>query len=134
MNPGTLVLFTDRPESRQDLVQALEAVAPCRLRDAAAVLPAADCIGFVADLDLLQPAQLLRGLRALIAEAPRLPRLFLMRSMGERSLATARSLGASLCLPIDTAAETVAEAMRSFVARPTLEMIHPARPPAPGAR
>jgi putative nucleotidyltransferase with HDIG domain len=128
MSPGTLVLFTDNPEQRQDLVRALEAVAPCRLRDAAAVVPAADCIGFVADLDLLQP-QLLRGLRALINEAPRLPRLFLMRSMGERSLATARSLGASLCLPNETAAGTVAEAMRSFVAGPTAEMIVPPSPP-----
>lgn len=114
MSPGTLVLFTDQPEHRRDLVRALDAIAPCHLRDSSALVPAGDCLGFVADLDLLQPA-LLRGLRALIAEAPHLPRLFLMRSMGERSLSAARSLGAGLCLPFDTAAETVAEAMRSYL-------------------
>lgn len=126
MQPGTLVLFTDRPEQRQDLVQALGAVAPCHLRDAAVVVPAGDCIGFVADLDLLHPT-LLRGLRALIAEVPRLPRLFLMRDMGERSLATARSLGADLCLPPDAEAGAVAQAMRIRLTKPTTPTIRPPR-------
>ncbi len=127
MQAGTLVLFTDRAAQRHDLVRALDEVVPCRIRDAAAVMPAGDCIGFIADLDLLQPAQL-RGLRALIAEAPHLPRLFLIRSMGERSLSTARSLGASLCLPFDTAAGTVAEAMRAHLTNTFPGM---ARRPAP---
>lgn len=120
MRPGTLVLYTDRPERRQDLVRALDAIAPCHVRDASVLAPAGDCLGFVADLDLLQPT-LLRGLRALIAEAPHLPRLFLMRSMGERSLSAARSLGAGLCLPFDTAAGIVAEAMRSHLAGPAAQ-------------
>ncbi len=129
MHTGTLVLFTDRAARRQDLLRALDELAPCHVRDAATVAPAGDCIGFVADLDLLQPTQL-RGLRALIAEAPQLPRLFLMRSMGERSLATARSLGASLCLPFDTAPGTVAEAMRVHLTNPfpgMVRVIAPAR-------
>lgn len=121
MRPGTLVLFTDRPEQRRDLLRALDAVAPCRIRDGASVMPAGDCLGFVADLDLLQAFQL-RGLRALIAEAPHLPRLFLMRSMGERSLSTARSLGARQCLPLDTSPGTVAEAMRIHLAGPAAQM------------
>jgi len=127
MQQGTLVLFTDRATQRLDLVRALDEVVPCHVRDAASVLPAGNCVGFVADIDLLQPAQL-RGLRALIAEAPQLPRLFLMRSMGERSLSTARSLGASLCLPFDTAADTVAEAMRVHLTNPFPGMV---RVPAP---
>ncbi|MCJ2014921.1 HD-GYP domain-containing protein [Methylobacterium sp. J-076] len=130
MRPGTLVLFTDRPAQREGLLRALDAVAPCHPRDAAAVVPAGDCIGFVADVDLLQPS-LLRGLRALIAEAPRLPRLFLMRDTGARSLATARSLGASLCLPPDTAAGAVAEAMRTHLTRPVPEAV-PLRPAGSG--
>lgn len=127
MNAGTLVLFTDRAAQRRDLVRALDELVPCHVRDATTVAPVGDCIGFVADLDLLQPTQL-RGLRALIAEAPQLPRLFLMRSMGERSLSTARSLGASLCLPYDTAPGTVAEAMRAHITNPFPGMV---RIPAP---
>lgn len=127
MQAGTLVLFTDRVAERQDLVRALDEVGPCHVRDAASVVPAGDCVGFVADLDLLHPARL-RGLRALIAEVPQLPRLFLMRSMGERSLSAARSLGASLCLPFDTATGTVAEAMRAQLTNPFPGMV---RVPAP---
>ena len=128
MQAGTLVLFTDRAAQCQDLVRALDEVLPCHVRDAAAVVPLGDCIGFVADLDLLQPTQL-RGLRALIAESPQLPRLFLMRSMGERSLSAARSLGASLCLPFDTAAGTVAEAMRVHLTNPFPGMVRVPTPP-----
>jgi putative nucleotidyltransferase with HDIG domain len=112
MRAGTLVLFSDRPEHGTELLQALEGVAPCRMRAASHLMPAGDCIGFVADLDLLQPS-LLRGLRALIAEAPRLPRLFLLRNGGERTASAARSLGATLCLPLATPPEIVAEAMRT---------------------
>lgn len=117
MHQGTLVLFTDRPDDRADLVRALDGLVPCRLRDAASLAPAGDCIGFVADLDLLQPLSL-RGLRALIAEAPHLPRIVLTRSTSERTLSAARGIGASLCLPSETAAEAVAEAMRSLLASP----------------
>lgn len=119
---GTLVLFTDRPGQHLDLVQALGEIAPCHVRDAAAVAPAGDCIGFVADLNLLQPLQL-RGLRALIAEAPHLPRLFLMRDLGERSLSVARSLGAYLSLPVDTPADQVTDAMRAHLESPLPDLV-----------
>ncbi len=119
MRAGTLVLFSDRPGSGVSLLQALDGVAPCRMRPASHLMPAGDCIGFVADLDLLQPG-LLRGLRALIAEAPHLPRLFLLRQEGERTASAARSLGATLCLPDGTPPEDVAEAMRGQLRRPPL--------------
>ncbi|MBE7245174.1 MAG: HD domain-containing protein [Actinomycetospora chiangmaiensis] len=117
MRPGTLVLFTDRPDQGADLLRALDGIAPCRMRDATLLAPAGDCIGLVADLDLLRPG-LLRGLRALIAEAPHLPRLFLLRGTGERLLAAARGLGATLCLPDGTAPEAVAAAMRTHLSGP----------------
>lgn len=114
MRAGTLVLFSDRPEHGAELLQALGGIAPCRMRAATRLMPAGDCIGFVADLDLLQPS-LLRGLRALIAEAPHLPRLFLLRDAGARTASAARGLGATLCLPEGAPPETVAEAMRTHL-------------------
>jgi putative nucleotidyltransferase with HDIG domain len=118
MHAGTLVLYTDQPAARADLVRALRAIAPCLVLDAAAPAPAGPCVALVADLDLLQPSPLI-GLRALIAATPALPRLFLMRSMGARSLSAARSLGAGLCLPVDTPDATVAEALRAQIQPPT---------------
>ena len=112
MRVGTLVLYTDQPERRADLVQALERISPCAVLAAPAKAPAMDCVALVADLDLLKPSGFL-GLRTLIAQAPGLPRVFLMRSMGERSLSAARGLGARLCLPNDTPPETVADALRA---------------------
>ena len=58
MRAGTLVLFTDRPERGADLLLALDAVAPCRMRPAAPLMPVGDCIGLVADLDLHRPGPL----------------------------------------------------------------------------
>ena len=87
--------------------------------------PPATCIALVADLDLLVPAPL-TGLRSLIASTPDLPRVFLMRSMGTRSLSAARGLGGRLCLPAETPVGTVVEALRAQI-RP------PAAPPKPTA-
>ncbi|MDP4024329.1 HD domain-containing protein [Methylobacterium sp. NEAU 140] len=112
MRAGTVVLYTDQPERRADLVAALEGLAPCAVLAAAAPAPPPPVCGLVADLDLLMPAPFL-GLRTLIAAAPDLPRVFLMRSMGARSLSAARGLGAGVCLPADTPAATVAEALRA---------------------
>jgi putative nucleotidyltransferase with HDIG domain len=112
MRAGTLVLFTDRPAQRCDLLQALGRIAPCAVLAPRARPPADPCLALVADLDLLQPLSFV-GLRTLIAREPSLPRIFLMRSMGERSLSAARGLGARLCLPCDTPADTVAEALRA---------------------
>ncbi|MDP4003216.1 HD-GYP domain-containing protein [Methylobacterium sp. NEAU K] len=117
MRAGTLVLYTDQPARRADLRLALQQIAPCAVLDAAAMPPSGPCLALVADLDLLQPSPLV-GLRTLIAETPALPRVFLMRSMGERSLSAARSLGARLCLPMDTPAETVVEALRAQLSPP----------------
>ena len=114
MRASTLVLYTDQPERRADLVQALDRISPCTVLDASAEAPAGGCVALVADLDLLKPSAFL-GLRTLIAGAPGLPRVFLMRSMGERSLSAARGLGARLCLPNDTPPATVAEALRAQV-------------------
>ncbi len=66
------------------------------------------------DLDLLQPSPL-TGLRALIARAPGLPRLFLMRSMGQRSLSAARGLGSRLCLPAETPVDTIVAALQTQI-------------------
>ncbi|CAM2827347.1 hypothetical protein JHFBIEKO_1807 [Methylobacterium mesophilicum] len=110
MRAGTVVLYTDQPDRRGELLRVLGDIAPCTVLDAAAMPPAGPCLALVADLDLLQPSPLV-GLRTLIAAAPALPRVFLMRSMGSRSLSAARGLGARLCLPVDTPAETVAEAL-----------------------
>ncbi len=112
MRAGTLVLYTDQPERRADLVQALERISPCTVLAAAAEAPALSCVALIADLDLLKPSGFL-GLRTLIARAPGLPRVFLMRSMGERSLSAARGLGAKLCLPHDTPPATVCDALRA---------------------
>lgn len=118
MRVGTLVLYTDQPERRAELVQALERISPCAVLAATAEAPALECLALVADLDLLKPSGFL-GLRTLIARVPDLPRVFLMRSMGERSLSAARGLGARLCLPSDTPPETVADALRAqFPASP----------------
>lgn len=117
MRAGTLVLFTDRPEHGANLLQALGGIAPCRMRPAAPLMPAGDCIGLVADLDLRRPGPL-RGLRALIAEAPELPRLFLLRGTHARTLAAARGLGATLCLPEGTDPDAVAAAMRTQLDAP----------------
>lgn len=110
MRAGTVVLYTDQPGRRGELLRVLGDIAPCTVLDAAAMPPSGLCLALVADLDLLQPSPLI-GLRTLIAAAPALPRVFLMRSMGSRSLSAARGLGAALCLPVDTPAETVAEAL-----------------------
>ena len=112
MRAGTVVLYTDQPARRADLLRALEPFAPCTVLDAAASAPVGSCLALVVDLDLLQPSPLV-GLRTLIAASPALPRIFLMRSMGARSLSAARGLGARLCLPEDTPVETVAEALRA---------------------
>ncbi|MCJ2134334.1 HD-GYP domain-containing protein [Methylobacterium sp. J-026] len=112
MHAGTLVLYTDQPQGRADLVRALEQIAPCAVLRAAEGPPPGPCLALIADLDLLQPSPLI-GLRALIAATPALPRVFLMRSMGERSLSAARGLGGRLCLPMDTPVETVMEALRA---------------------
>ena len=119
MRAGTLVLYTDQPARRAELLHLLGQIAPCQVLDAAAMPPAGPCAALVADLDLLRPSTLI-GLRALIAATPALPSIFLMRSMGARSLSAARSLGARLCLPMDTPAATVVEALRAQL-----------RPPAP---
>jgi putative nucleotidyltransferase with HDIG domain len=126
MRAGTLVLYTDQPGRRADLVRALEQIAPCVSLGPADRPPPGPCLALVADLDLLQPSPLL-GLRALIAASPGLPRLFLMHSMGARSLSAARGLGGRLCLPADTPAATVVEALRSEIAPPTLAR-QPVRP------
>ena len=117
MRAGTLVLYTDQPGRRADLVRALEQIAPCVPLGPAEPPPPGPCLALVADLDLLQPSPLL-GLRALIAASPGLPRLFLMPSMGARSLSAARSLGGRLCLPADTPAATVVDALRSEIVPP----------------
>ncbi|MCJ2057883.1 HD domain-containing protein [Methylobacterium sp. J-048] len=126
MRAGTVVLYTDQPARRADLLLALQPIAPCTVLDAAAMPPAGPCLALVADLDLLQPSPLV-GLRTLIAASPALPRIFLMRSMGARSLSAARGLGAQLCLPEDTPVGTVVEALRAQVS-PVPDA------PEPGAR
>jgi putative nucleotidyltransferase with HDIG domain len=117
MRAGTLVLYTDQPARRAELLRALEAIAPCVMLGAAEAPPTDPCLAVVGDLDLLRPCPLI-GLRSLLAAAPALPRLFLMRSMGTRSLSAARSLGGSLCLPADTPVATVVEALRVAIRSP----------------
>ncbi|MCJ2054369.1 HD-GYP domain-containing protein [Methylobacterium sp. J-070] len=125
MHAGTLVLYTDQPTRRTDLLRALEPIAPCLVLRAAEPAPSVPCIALVADLDLLQPSPF-TGLRMLIAATPALPRIFLMRSMGARSLSAARGLGARLCLPADTPPATVVEALRAELRPPA-----PTRGPSP---
>lgn len=112
MQTGTLVLYTDQQSSRSDLLTALQRIAPCAVLRAAEPPPSGPYAALVVDLDLLQPSPF-TGLRALIAGTPGLPRIFLMRSMGQRSLSAARGLGGSLCLPADTPIETIVEALRT---------------------
>jgi putative nucleotidyltransferase with HDIG domain len=75
----------------------------------------------VVDFDLLPSP--LTGLRSLITANPGLARVFLMRSMGQRSLSVARNLGGRLCLPMDTPVATVVEALQT--------QLRPAPPPTP---
>ena len=126
MSAGTLVLYTDQPARRVELQRALTQIAPCTLLGPADAPPSGTCVALVADLDLLVPGPL-TGLRALIASAPALPRVFLMRSMGTRSLSAARSLGGQLCLPVDTPVATVVEALRAAL-KPPASIRKPARP------
>jgi putative nucleotidyltransferase with HDIG domain len=129
MRAGTLVLYTDQPDSRADLLHALEQIAPCAVLGASEAPPPGPCVAVVIDLDLLLPLPLI-GLRGLIAGNPGLPRVFLMRTMGQRSLSAARSLGGRLCLPMDTPITTVIEALQAQL-RPAT----PQRPsrPVPGS-
>ena len=113
MQTGTIVLYTDQQSTRSDLLTALQRIAPCAVLRAAEPPPSGPYAALVVDLDLLQPSPF-TGLRALIAATPGLPRIFLMRSMGQRSLSAARGLGGSLCLPADTPIETVVEAISSL--------------------
>ena len=126
MRADTLVLYTDQLASRSELMRALEQIAPCAVLGPADGPPPGSCMALVSDLDLLGPAPL-TGLRALIASTPVLPRLFLMRSMGTRSLSAARGLGGHLCLPAETPVSIVIEALRAAI-RPTAVLS-----PAPGA-
>ncbi|GJD56831.1 HD-GYP domain-containing protein [Methylobacterium dankookense] len=116
-----LVLLTDRPDRSIGLSQLLEQIAPCRVltpQSRAAELGEAP-LGLVADVDLLQPlaARSLRSLMATLGGAGT-PLVCLMRTMGERSMAEARGLGAGLCLPGSTPARTVAQAVLAHL-RPT---------------
>lgn len=109
-----LLLLTDRPDRTAALAQLLEQIAPCRVSTVQGRFPGRieGALGLVADIDLLQPeaARSLRTLRG-AAGGARTPLICLMRSMGERSLAEARSQGAELCLPGDTPIRTVAQAV-----------------------
>jgi putative nucleotidyltransferase with HDIG domain len=109
-----LLLLTDRPDRSVALAQLLEQIAPCRVSTVQARFPGRieAALGLVADIDLLQP-EATRSLRTLRAAAggARTPLICLMRSMGTRSLAAARNLGAELCLPGDTPVRTVAQAV-----------------------
>ena len=96
-----LVLLTDQADRSIGLSQLLEQIAPCRVvvpgsRPVELGVPA---LGLVADLDLMQPASVL-SLRSYVAAlgGSRTPLICLMRTMSERSMAQARSLGAGLCL------------------------------------
>lgn len=124
MRAGTLVLYTDQPDSRADLLHALAQIAPCTVLSASEPPPPGPCVGVVIDFDLLPSP--LTGLRNLIAANPGLPRVFLMRSMGQRSLSVARNLGGRLCLPMDTPIATVVEALQTQL-RPA-EAQTPSRP------
>ena len=116
-----LVLLTDRPDRSIGLSQLLEQIAPCRVltpqtRPAPLGEPA---LGLVADVDLLHPTAA-RSLRSLVATlgGSETPLICLMRTMGERSMAEARGLGAGLCLPGGTPVRTVAQAVLAHL-RPT---------------
>ncbi len=109
-----LVLLTDRADRSIGLSQLLEQIAPCRVvvpgsRPVELGVPA---LGLVADLDLMQPASVL-SLRSYVAAlgGSKTPLICLMRTMSERSMAQARSLGAGLCLPGGTPVRTVAQAV-----------------------
>ena len=127
MRAGTIILYTDQPDSRLDLRHALEQIAPCTVLGPFETSPQDPCTAVVIDLDLLQPSPLI-GLRALIAARPALPRVFLMRTMGQRSLSAARGLGGRLCLPMDTPAATVVEALRA-----QLQPAEPRKPNRPAS-
>ncbi|WP_267355879.1 MULTISPECIES: HD-GYP domain-containing protein [unclassified Methylobacterium] len=114
MHAGTLVLFTDQQPVRSDFLGALQGIAPCMVLGASETPPPGPYRALVVDLDLLQPSPL-TGLRALIANAPGLPRVFLMRSMGQRSMSAARGLGACLCLPAETPVDTIVAALRTQI-------------------
>ena len=126
MHAGTLVLYTDQQLVRSDLLDALQRIAPCTVLGASEAPPTGPCRALVVDLDLLQPSPL-TGLRALIARTPGLPRLFLMRSMGQRSLSAARGLGSRLCLPAETPIDTIVTALRTQI-----EAAQPERPKGSG--
>ncbi|WP_375463083.1 HD-GYP domain-containing protein [uncultured Methylobacterium sp.] len=119
MRADTLVLFTDQTDRSAVLAETLDQIAPCRVLSVGDTDANGACLGLVADVDLLRPATV-RGLRTLLATVrrPGLPFICLTRRMGNRSLAEARALGAGLSLPVDTAPETVAEALLAHLQPP----------------
>lgn len=133
MHAGTLVLYTDQQPDHSDLLPALRRIARCTVLRAAEMPPPGPHLALVVDLDLLQPSPLI-GLRALIANTPDLPRIFLMRSMGQRSLAAARGLGGRICLPAGTPIETVVDALRTQIGIPKAAIERPAAGPSRVAR
>ena len=56
MRAGTLVLYTDQPARRAELLHLLGQIAPCQVLDAAAMPPAGPCAALVADLANNPPA------------------------------------------------------------------------------
>ena len=117
MRSGILVLFTDQPDRSAELAEALDRIGSCRVLTVdETVLPAEmRCVGLVTDIDLLRPASLW-GLRAFLGTVgPGLPFVYLARRPGERSLADACNLGASLSLSVETAPMGVAEALLGFL-------------------
>ena len=119
-----LVLLTDRPDRSIGLSQLLEQIAPCRVMTLQSrPMPLGEpALGVVADVDLLQPPAL-RSLRSVVATVggAETPLVCLMRTMGERSMAEARGLGAGLCLPGGTPDRTVAQAVLAHL-RPTQQV------------
>lgn len=118
-----ILLLADRPERAAALARALGRIAPCTVATpdlSGADVSGADVpvawLGIVAAVDLLQP-QAVRALRERVkALGPGVPLICLMPSTGVRASAEARGLGASLCLPRETAPGTVAEALLALLA------------------
>ena len=118
MEHRVALLVTDRPDESTALVTAFDRVVACSVLKwgqawAEPVLP----LGIVADIDLARTGATcaLQKLRVGVPSAET-PLLVLMRSRSDRSFATAKALGASICLPDRTPATAVVETFLAHTA------------------
>lgn len=110
MEPGVIVLVSDRPGHSRHLAEAIRAVARCRLAGPDDGWADAESIqGVIADLDLLRP-EAERCLRRLTGTRAALPTVLLTRGSAVSPRA-ARSAGISLCLPAHTEPDAIVEAL-----------------------